>query len=126
MGRLGREAPLRTQIAETDEMKFLRQFVVACALVAVIVGLGFAWKHSPAAGLVADGGRDRRDRVATAPIAPDDPAFARIRERDNRGEHGMSISNLDDLAQSLVAEAAIVGVVVVIDLRRRKARTRPA
>ena len=38
----------------------------------------------------------------------------------------MSISNLDDLAQSLVAEAAIVGVVVVIDLRRRKARTRPA
>ena len=48
-------------------MKFLRQFMAVCVLVAAVIGVGFAWKHSAAASLVAD---DRADRPSASQSPP--------------------------------------------------------
>jgi len=94
-------------------MKLVRHFLATTIAVGLVIGLGFLWSHSGAAGIVADGGG--RDRPAAGPPARD-------RGFDRKGSGGPSLSNIDDLAQTLVTLGLIVGVVVVIDRKRRQRR----
>jgi hypothetical protein len=75
-------------------MKLTRQILVVFAVVAVIMALGFAWQHSPAASLVADHGHGKRGG-------------------------GFDLSHADDLVQSLMILGLIIGGVVVVDRVRR-------
>ena len=100
-------------------MKFLRQFMAVCVLVAAVIGVGFAWKHSAAASLVADDRADRPSASQSPPPGPDQ------RDRGPRGNHGLSISNIGDLGQSLAVQGAVVGAVVLIDRKRRQRRRVP-
>lgn len=84
-------------------MKFIRHFLAASAVVALVVALGFAWSRSPAAGLVADGRGGRFEQ---------------------KGAHGISLSNAGDLVQTLVAVGAIVGGVIWVDKARRRRNPR--
>lgn len=96
----------------------LRLFTVALAVV-LIVGLGFAWKNSPAADLVANRQRDRGAQI--------DRGLALSRPRDeqrNRGNLGVSFGRIDDVAQTLFIEGLILLGVVLID-RQRRLRRRP-
>lgn len=79
-------------------MKFLRHLMVVSVVVALVVSVGFLWSHSGAASLVADGGGDRR------------------------ANSGISLSNIDDLVQTVVILGLILGGVVAIDQARRRRR----
>ncbi len=110
---------------ERRRMKFLRQLLAVFAVAAVIIGLGFVWKHSPLASLVADGrGNDQRVGITNVQVQPNTPPLPDVQNagRSNRGNHGLSIANVSDLAQSMVVEGLIIGAIVVIDLRRRNHR----
>jgi hypothetical protein len=99
-------------------MKFLRHLLAVSALVALVVALGFAWKGSGAASLVADGRADGRPPSATVARAGARPDGG----FDQRGGGGFSLSNVDDLEQTLMIEALIVTGVVAIDVARRRRR----
>jgi hypothetical protein len=105
-------------------VKLLRQAVVVLGVVAVIMALGFAMKHTPAASLVTDGRTAGRDagRLTPASAAPS----GRFRPFDGhdggRNDQGFDVSRADDLVQSLVILGLIIAGVVVIDkMRRRRA-----
>ena len=96
---------------------FIGRLLVVAIVVAGVVAIGYGWKHSPAANLVADHPRDS-DSLGSSSFGP---------QRDGpggRGNHGLSLGNLSDLGQTLFIEAAIVGGVVLID-RQRRSRRRP-
>ena len=99
-------------------MKFLRQMSAVVAVMAVVVALGFLWKNSSAASLVADDRRRPDQQTAGPNGAPKDGPKDQRFER--RGAGGISLSNLDDLAQTLVVMGALVTVVIVVDRSRRK------
>lgn len=88
--------------------------IVVLFVVAGIVAIGYGWKHSPAASVVED--RQRRDAPANASFdrGPDG-----LRDR---GNHGVSLGNLADLAQTRFVVGALVGGVVSIDLQLRARR----
>ena len=99
-------------------MKFLRQMCAVVAVMAVVVALGFLWKNSSAASLVAD---DRGGRNQLAPPPNGAPGAAPDNQRfDQKGAGGISLSHIDDLAQTLVVMGALVTVVIVVDRSRRK------
>jgi len=103
----------------SGRLRYGRRLVVVAAVVAAIVGLGFLWKHSPAASLVADD-RSGGDRVARAGARPRDEGF---RGNDHSG---MSLSNIDELVQTVVIGVGILGAVVVVDrVRRTRKPIRP-
>lgn len=91
-------------------MKFARRLMTVSVLVALIVGVGFALKHSPAAGLISDDNANR----------PSADQTGHPRDGGGRGNHGLSISNIGDLAQSLAVQAAVLSAVVLIDQARRR------
>jgi hypothetical protein len=99
-------------------MKLLRHLLAVSTMVALVVALGFAWKGSGAASLVADGRGEGRPPSATVGKfgAPHDGGF------DQRGGGGFSPSNIGDLEQTLMIEALIVAGVVAIDVARRRRR----
>ena len=104
-------------------MRIIRHLVAASAVVALVVALGFAWSHSNAAGLVADGRGDRQRTFAT--VAPTDRAQGFPLDRlERRGAHGVSLSNVGDLVQTLFAMGAIIGGVIWIDKARRRRNPR--
>jgi hypothetical protein len=82
-------------------MKLIRHFFAVSFAIGVVVALGFAWSASGAAGIVADDGGDRQ-----------------------RGAGGFKLSDISDLAQTLVILTLITAAVVIIDRVRR--RYRPA
>lgn len=91
----------------------------AVVAVVLVVGLGFAWRSSPLAGLVAsERGHDRgRDHD-------------RERERDDRRKEleagGFHLDEAGELAGSLIQPAVLVGVVVAADRAHRRRRRDPA
>lgn len=104
-------------------MKFVRHLLAATAVVAVVVALGFVWSWTGAASLIADGRGDRPPPTgAPAPTGSSGTEHSRDRRFDDRGSGGVSLTNIDDLGQTLFIEAAIVGGVVAIDLARRRRR----
>ncbi|MFN8052618.1 MAG: hypothetical protein U0Q22_14320 [Acidimicrobiales bacterium] len=106
-------------------MKFLRHLLAVSAIVAVVVGIGFAWKASPAASLVADG-RDGRDRPGLPAGAPAPPAAVNRTGRfdrdrvERRGAGGISLSNVDDLVQTMFVGVLVLGGVILVDRARRR------
>jgi hypothetical protein len=104
-------------------MKFIRHVLAVTAVVGLVVALGFAWSHSSAASLVADGRRDRR-AVPAAVARTGSNAADLSRQFDQRGAHGLSLSNISDLVQTLVVLALILGAVVAIDLAHRRRNPR--
>lgn len=93
-------------------MKLARQFLVVLLVIAGFVAIGYAWKASPAASLVANQRGDRQ---------PADGSFS-PRDRGGKGNHGLSVSNVGDLIQSMAIMALVVTGVVVIDVARRQRR----
>jgi hypothetical protein len=91
-------------------MRFARHLGAALLAVAVIVALGVAWEHSPAASWLGAGpGR---------PTADHEPVHL-------RPAAALNLSNLMDLARTVVIEAAFIAMVVAIDvIRRRRRRAR--
>ena len=109
-------------------MKFVRQTVAVVAVVAVIMVFGVLWKHSGAAGLVADGGGgpDRRQTVAAPPPPGTNgsPRFDGGFGRD-KGKGSLSLSHVDDLVQTLLIEGGVLAGVVLVDRTRRRLQPNP-
>ncbi|MCU1393339.1 MAG: hypothetical protein JWM34_1767 [Ilumatobacteraceae bacterium] len=91
-------------------MKLVRHFLAVSVGVAIVVALGFVWSWSGAAGIVAD---DRGDSL------PSGASSIGVREL-KRGAGGFSLSNISDLAQTLVILTLITVAVVIIDKVRRR------
>ncbi len=104
-------------------MKFLRHLLAVLVVISLVVSLGFLWSHSGAAGLVADGGGDRGpSRPPSGAAATSGASTAPSGRFDRRGNSGISLSNIDDLGQTVVVLGLILGGVVAIDRTRRRRR----
>ncbi len=116
-------------------MRFVRHLLAAAIVVALVVGLAFLWKGSSAASLVTNDrdGRRFEQPAGGAPGAPPDgaprpPAFGEgdrppFGERDGRfrrDDGAFSLSNIDELASTVVPLALIIGVAVLVDRSRRR------
>lgn len=130
MDPVGRTADLQAVNRGGHTVKFVRQSVAVVAVVAAILVLGVAWGHSGAAGLVAD---DHAGQIARFPDGARLPApegFGSLQPRrgdgQNKGDHSLSISNVDDLVQTLFIEGAVLCGVVIIDRSLRQRRRRLA
>ena len=107
-------------------MSFARKLLWATVAVAVVVGLGFAWRATPAADLVAfDRDHERHERDERAGREGSE-GFDQREERRRATEAGMfHLDQLDDLAGSLLQPAILVTLVAVADgVRRRRANAR--
>lgn len=110
-------------------MKFVRQLSAVIVVVAIVVGMGFALKVSPLAGLIA---ADRGPRMYSPDGAELKPVVlfgdaaqrtAQVAERRTRLKSGpVTKAGIKDIGQTGVTILAIIGVVVLIDSRRRDAR----
>lgn len=98
-------------------MKFVRRVLAVIGVVAVIMALGFAMKHSPAASLVSD---RRHGAEGRGPVPPGVTVTDHLDGRDGGRDGGFDLSRADDLVQSLVILGLIVAGVVVIDRVRRR------
>ncbi len=96
-------------------MKLLRHFLAVSLVIGLVVALGFVWSKSGAASIVAD---DRGGGLSS-PVEPG-TSSAVVRQFDQRGAGGFSLSNISDLAQTLVVLTGITAAVVVIDRARRR------
>jgi hypothetical protein len=124
-------------------VKFARHLGAALLAVAVIVAMGVAWEHSPAASWLGAGpGRPGigtgpgRPGIGTGPGRPGGhvtfvpAAGIRPLTADHEPVHlrpsaAFNPSNLMDLARTVLIEAAFIAVVVAIDvIRRRRRRAR--
>jgi len=104
-------------------MKFIRHLLAVAAVAGLVVALGFAWSHSGAASLVADGSGDHR--AVPAAVARTGSTATDFGARSgHRGNHGLSLSNASDLVQTLVVLALILGTVIAIDLANRRRNPR--
>jgi len=107
-------------------VKFVRQTVAVVAVVAVILALGVVWGHSGAAALVADDRGGQLKRFPDGARLPE--GFGSVQpgrgDGQNKGNHSLSISNVDDLVQTLFIEGAVLCGVVVIDRSLRQRRRR--
>lgn len=101
-------------------MRFVRRLLVVCAVAALVVGLGVAWSHSGAAGLVADDHGGGRAPAGAAPAGSPPPRGGG--GFDRRGTQPWSITDVSDLVQTLVLLGGIVAAVVVVDKTRRRRR----
>ena len=99
-------------------LKFTRQLAVVIVVIGAFVAVGYAWKHSPAAGLVTDHRGDRQRSDGSSGPAP--VRLAPVDQRiGGRGNHGLSVSNVGDLIQSLLITVLVVAGVVFFDRARR-------
>ena len=106
----------------TGRSRYATRLLVVAAIITIVVGLGFVWRVSPVAGIVSNdhGGREGRSVPAGEPVRE---------ERDDRrkGGEGFSLGNADELVQTMVIGAGVMGAVVVVDTaRRRRKPVRPA
>lgn len=102
-------------------LKLTRQFVVVLVVIGAFVAVGYAWKHSPAASIVTDRRGDRRFSQPSSVPAPD--RLGSVDQRiGTRGNHGLSVSNVGDLIQSVMIQGLVVAGVVLIDRARRLQR----
>ena len=100
-------------------MKLVRHFLAVSLAVGVVVGLGFVWSTSGAAGIVAD------DRGIRIPRRGQPGASDAIANDFGRQSGGFSLSNVGDLVQTLLIVALITAAVVIVDRARRRRRPIP-
>ena len=109
-------------------MKFTRHLAAALLAVAVIVASGMAWGHSPAASWLGAGPGRHGGHVTFVPAGAAGgirPPTAGHEPVHLRPAAALNLSNLMDLARTVVIEAAFIAVVVAIDvIRRRRRRAR--
>jgi len=98
-------------------MRFLRHLLAVLAVIAVIIGLGYLWKASPAASLISNGGGHDAGRQFAPPRG--NPSDQGGRNLDG----GFALGRVDDLAQTVIEVALIFGAVVLIDQARRRRGT---
>ena len=99
--------------------RYLRRLAVVCVAIAVVVGLGFLWRISPAAGLITDDHGDRR-LPGAAPSAPNPP-----QENDrhrSRLNGGFDLGSIDEVVQTMVIGGLVLAIVVAVDRSRRRRR----
>jgi hypothetical protein len=101
-------------------VRLLRHFLAVSIVIGLVVAVGFVWSTSDAASIVAD---DNGGGSRPSPAQPGTSPAAR-RELDQRGASGFSLSNISDLAQTLLILTLITAAVVVIDGTRRRYRPR--
>jgi len=95
-------------------VKLARHLVVVLVVISAFVAVGYAWKAIPAASLVTDHRGNR---------APSDGSF-RQPDQAAKGNHGLSVSNVGDLIQSLAIMGVVLAGVVIVDRERRSRRRR--
>lgn len=121
---------------------YVRRLLIVIVAIAAVVGLGFAWRASPAAGLVADdhGGRQGREAIEDDDDAPaldtqaqDAPTDGRPHKGDGErgGGGGIRIDGIPELVKTMVIGTGVLAAVVAFDRARRRrrpvlARTRPS
>lgn len=111
-------------------MKYVRHTAAVLLVVAAIMGLGLLWKHSGAAGLVADdqGGGARIAHPISAQPGGTPPLKRRVGGPGTGGPDGRDapglfrLSNVGDLEQTLLIELGVLAGVVIIDRTRRRLR----
>jgi hypothetical protein len=110
-------------------VKFIRHLAAALIAVAVIVTLGVAWAHSPAASWIGAG--SSRPGRPVAPVGLRTPPHGLVKAGADRIVAGpvhiragvvLSLPSILDLVRTVVIEAAFIAVVVVIDVARRRRR----
>jgi len=106
--------------------RYAARLLVVVAIIAVVVGLGFVWRVSPAASIVSNDregreGREGRPVPAGAP-APDEERF----ERRRKGDGGLSLGSVDEVVQTMLIGVGVMAVVVLIDRTRRRRRASAA
>jgi hypothetical protein len=111
---------------------FVRHYLAALLVIAVVVGIGLAWEHSGAASFVGGGGgggHGHRELISNGPAEPppaSGPSPTKFEQARLGGGQGFSPSNFADLGQTLTIEVAIGTTVIAIDVsRRRRIRVRP-
>ncbi len=124
MDRLGGSPDFCGDHSMTAPARFILRLGVVAVAVAVIVGLGFLWRVSPAADLVADGGPPNRAASASSNRATSLNPLSGDEGRGDRGAHGVSLSHIDDLVQTTLIQLAVLSGVVVVDRQRRSRRRR--
>ncbi len=82
--------------------RYALRLLVVAGVFAAVVGLGYLWRNSPLASIVADG-RDDGGRVRGS-----GPAF--------------SVSNVGDLLTTMLIVAGVMCFVIVVDKVRRRLR----
>ena len=87
------------------------RLLVVLAITASVTGVGYLWRSSALASIVADGGPGARDGFIR------DGAGS-----GGRGATAFSLGNIDDLIGTIVIGVAVLGVVIVIDKARRHRR----
>ena len=91
--------------------RYLRRLAVVAVIIALIIGLGYLWRSSPAASLVSDSGRRGQQSV-------EGPLALPVGEDGRGGAAGLS--SLDDLGATILIGVGALGVVVFIDTLRRR------
>jgi hypothetical protein len=99
-------------------MKVLRRLMTLLLVLGVIIALGFAWKHSPAASLIADdrGGQPALER-------PNRPAGNREDRRFSDSD-GLNFADVGELAPTLALQTLAFVLVIFVDKRRRQRQPR--
>ncbi len=99
-------------------MRFLRHIASTLGVVAVIVAIGFLWRITPAASVVADdhdrGGPPAGFAAKTPPTGR--PGFDRSFGRNDSA----NLTDPSDLIQTIVTVGGVIAGVVVIDAARRR------
>lgn len=98
----------------TGRKVWMRRLAVVVLLIAVVVALGFLWRVSPLKGLVID---DHHRRGPGGEARPPGEGF-----RDRDGGGAFRLASLDDLVQTVLVGAGVLGVVVAVDKWRRRRR----
>ena len=106
-------------------MKFATRSTVrvvgVCAAITLIIGLGFVWKVSPFAGIVAnDNGRQPVDSQQLARQSAGQQQGGP--GRDNRGTGGFDFGTISDFIQTFVILGGVLSAVVVFDKCRGNPR----
>ena len=109
---VGRAPSRRSQGASVRRPgRYGLRLLVILAVTAALGGLGYLWRSSALASIVADGRPHGGDGF----------------QRDGgglggRGSTAFSLGNIDDLVATIVIGVAVLGVVIVIDKARRRRR----
>jgi hypothetical protein len=110
-------------------VRFVRHLAAALLAAAVIVALGVAWAHSPAASWIGAG--NSRPGRHVAPVGLRTLPHGLLKAGADRIVAGpvhiragvvLNLPSILDLVRTVVIEAVFIAVVVLIDVARRRRR----